>query len=181
VPRAYTFWQLPEEEPEFLGFLNSTGNVIAFPDYGVVSPDERKPTPLEDYLRKCSSPYHFLFGLERFADRICGKYSTKFLAREGHGHHHTDVFSSWVMGYSGAQLRDLNKLSKSNLFTYFTARKTGDPDDDAKKAEFKRWVNKVFAYAKKRSPESVELHSHFYPATKKAKEAAVSENIQLTV
>src|SRR5689334_9176303 len=62
MPTAVTYWQLEDDERDFLDFVSSTGNVVAMPDHWISSEDELRPSPLTEFLSR--DPAQLLIGLK---------------------------------------------------------------------------------------------------------------------
>lgn len=167
---VFTYWQLPEEEAEFLDFLDSTGIVVAYPNHGVKTPQEADPQPIRVFWAK-NAPLRCMLGLDS------NKASTvlEFKSQGDEQFYSVSLMNSCVIGYSRPNFRNGNHLGQSNLAAYLQY------SDGSKKPDwFWKWTNQVFRWAKKKAADKQEYHGYFYPATQRVVEEVHKKRIILT-
>jgi hypothetical protein len=166
MPAVVTYWQLPEDEKEFLDFLLTTGKVVAMPDHWVKTTEELAPQSIDRFIQQ-HNPDQLKFGLERHPLQA----SVEAREFEGEVLFGVPVMKACVIGYSRGRLRDGNNLTQSNLAAYWDY-----PNEDAtrmveKDAQFINWAKRVFAWVRKATSERLDCHNHPYRATKRVKNA----------
>ena len=92
-----------------------------------------------------------------------------------------DYMEPCILMYSRGKFRDANKLTQSNLAAYWDY-----PNEEAtamidKDPEFVRWGKKIFAHARRMTPEKLELRGYPYRATKLAANAARRGEIEVVL
>jgi hypothetical protein len=166
MPAVITYWQVREDEDDFLAYLATTGNVVAMPDRWVRAKEELAPRPIVQYVRQ-DYANNFVFGLAHYA--LAAVIEPKL--RDGEEHFALAYMSPCVIMYSRGQIRDGNKLGQSNIAAYWTY-----PDKEArtllaKDASFVKWAKKVFAWVRRHTPVQIECNRYSYRATERAKQA----------
>jgi hypothetical protein len=155
---VFGWWQMPEEEAEFLDFLDSTGTVVAYHEHRVKTEAEITPFPVRSYLAE-NNPAGVVLGLgPHTADVIINcleKDKEKFFG--------VDLMKSCLIGYSRPRFRNGNQLGKSNLAAYLDFLKDGalQPKPDW----FLSWVKQVISWAKKRAKKKCVHQGFYYPTT----------------
>jgi hypothetical protein len=158
MAKVFTFWQMLEEEVEFIDFLETTGTVIAYPDHWVRTEAEVSPQSLRTYLTQ-HNPLQVLLGLESGkADVVVGNR-----VQGEEQFFDVDLMSSCLVGYRRPRIRPVNQLGKSNLATYLDFYKGDSPQ--RKPDWFQDWVKQVFSWAKKRANRKCVHQEFAYPAT----------------
>jgi hypothetical protein len=167
MPAVLTYWQLQEDEEDFLAYLTTTGNIVAMPDHWVKTKIELVPRPILDYVHE-NDPNQFVFGLEHHA------LAVEIEPREKDGENYLALasMSPCLIMYRRGRLRDGNRLGQSNLAAYWNY-----PDKDArilvtKDEDFIKWAKRTFAWVRRYTPERIECNRYPYRATKRAKDAA---------
>ena len=166
MPAVITYWQVREDEDDFLAYLATTGNVVAMPDRWVKAKEELAPRPIVQHVRQ-DDPDQFVFGLEHHA--LAAVIEPK--ARDGEEYLALAYMSPCLIMYRRGRIRDGNKLGQSNIAAYWTY-----PDKEArtllaKDATFVKWAKKVFAWVRRHTPDQIECNRHSYRATERAKHA----------
>jgi hypothetical protein len=171
LANVLTFWQLPEEEEEFLDFLLSTGVVVAYPNHWVMTSEETEPQPLRRCLAQ-SNPKQCLLGLDSDAAHVVvgakSQENEHFLS--------VDVLASCLIGYSRPQFRGECKLGQSNLSASLQY-----PSAEEKPDWFQSWVKNVFAWIKKRASKKYKHQGYSYPATHLAVQRAEEGRVELVL
>jgi len=169
VPAVVGYWQLQEDEDDFLNYLVTTGDIVALPARGVKAKQELSPQPIVQYVRR-DNPSQFVFGQKHHA--LTAEIESKETG--GEIYFILAYMDPCLIMYQRGRTRDGNKLGLSNLAAYWTY-----PDKDGrtlltKDEDFIKWAKKVFAWVRKHTPEQIHCNGFPYRATKRAKEAATS-------
>src|SRR5216683_2935287 len=136
MPIVETYWQLADDEKEFLGFLDSTGRILSLPATWVESKRELIPQPIDQFVDQ-NDPDQLLFG---FAEDVlrAGVDERDF----GSGlRFAVPYMKPCLLSYNRGRFRN-GKLTQSNLSGYMDY-----PNEDAstllkKDPDFVHWVNK---------------------------------------
>jgi hypothetical protein len=176
MPAVVTFWQLPEDEKDFLSFLLTTGNIVAIPDCWVKLKEDLAPKAVVSYIGE-HDPGHLRLALEGHA--LQAVIETKEL--RGDPFFALDSMRSCVMTYSRGKLRDGNKPAQFNLSADYTY-----PNRDGtilldKDREFVRWAKKVLSWVRQATPELVECNGHRYRATKRVRDAVREGRLEVVL
>jgi hypothetical protein len=175
MPAVVGFWQLPEDENEFLVFLQGTGTVLALPDRSVDTKEELVPQPIAAFLER-HNPNQLLFGLERHVRVIrVEEYSA-----EGRLRFVCPYMEPCVIAYSRGRLLG-RKLAMSNLSAYWNYRSADRPSSVENDPEFVRWGKKVMAWVRRATPEHVECNGHPYRATPQVQKAASEGQLEVVL
>lgn len=166
MPAVLTYWQVREDEEDFLAYLATTGNVVAMPDRWVKAKEELAPQPIVEYVRR-NDPNRFVFGLEHHA--LAATIGPQ--EKDGEEYLALAYMSPCLIMYRKGRMRDGNKLGQSNIAAYWTY-----PDDEArtllaKDAAFVMWARRVFAWVRRHTPNRIECNRFSYRATGRAKHA----------
>jgi hypothetical protein len=168
-----TFWQLPEDEKDFLAFLLTTGNIVAVPSHWVKKREEITPQPIVSYIEK-HDPIQLAFGLERYALQ-----AVEAQVFEGEVLFGVTIMTACLIGYSRGRFRDGNKLTQSNLVAYWDYPSADSTELIAKDPEFVTWAKKVFSWVRKFAPRQVEYNGRPCRATRRVKDAVQKGQIEL--
>src|SRR5438128_869348 len=160
-----TYWQLPEDEHDFLDFLSSTGEVVAMPDHWVKTKEELEPKPVRSFIRE-QDPAQLLFGLRHHATQAIIKPEQK----NGERWFSVSDMKSCLIGYARGRLRDKNMLGQSNLHAYWDYVDDSTMTLQIKDPEFIKWGKAVLAWIRKVTAERIECHGHQYRATERVKD-----------
>jgi len=142
-----TFWRLPEEEPAFIDYLSSSGDVVAIPWEKVSDRSLLSPRSLSEVIAQ--DPDAILIGLRHsiqdpppintFRDGAEVSYSVP--ARD-----------LPMLIYHRGKWRDVNKLGGSNLSGEWTAISPGTGKTVDHPEEFVKWGKKVMQWVRKQTP-----------------------------
>jgi hypothetical protein len=149
---------MPEEEADFLAFLDSTGTVVAYPDHWVKTEAEAEPSLIRSHLAEYN-PAQVDLGLEPHTKDVIIENQVKDHER----FFYITSIRSCVIGYSRPRFRNGNQLGKSNLAAYLDAYE--DNIRQAKPDWFQSWVKQVISWAKKRAKKKCIHQRFYYPAT----------------
>ena len=170
---VFTYWCLPEEEVDFLGYL-SAWQIYAYPPSTFRNPSDVIPLPIQEILKLGSS--QISFGPKGFlSDKDIGPRDIVNDVR----HYGISPMQSNTITYRRPHLHENGGLGKANLSVYWKY-----PDDEAivyveKDIEFVKWAKKVFNWARKRASKKVMLNGYSYPATAKVKELVDKNSLLL--
>lgn len=167
MPAVLTYWQLREDEDDFLAYLATTGNVVAIPDRWVKAREELAPRPIVEYVRQ-DDPNQFVFGLEDHA--LAAEIVPQ--AKDGEEYFTLAYMSPCLIMYRRGRMRDGNKLGQSTIAAYWTYLDSEGRTVLAKDAAFVKWAKKVFAWVRRHTPDRIECNRYPYRATERAKHAA---------
>jgi len=160
-----TFWQLPDEEEEFLCYLESTGTVLALPDYWVKKREDLCPISIRAFIAN-HNPDQLLFGLQQYLHDV----PVEERLHEGEVLYvGPSAMESCLISYRRGKMRNDHMLGQSNLAAYWTHLNKSNSSVIDKEADFTKWGKKVLAWARKYTPEWHDYKG--YRATKRAKEA----------
>jgi hypothetical protein len=173
MPAVITFWQLPDEEKEFLDFLESTGHVVAIPVHWVKDRADLSPQPIRNFIEK-HDPDRLYFGLEsQLADVDIqpSEYEGEW------GYKGPSGADACLIGYDRPKFRSGTKLVQSNLAAYWTCLDETQSTMVDKTEDFVRWGKKVFGWVRKHTPE---WHGNKgYRATKRVKDSIEEGSIEV--
>jgi hypothetical protein len=169
-----TFWQLPEDEDEFLGFLLTTGKIVAMPWHWAKRLEELSPQPLVPYIKQ-HDPDQLRLGLEEYARRA----DIEPQEHDGEKYFSIAPMSPCLICYSRGKLRDDNKLIKSNLFAYWDYPNEKATELIRKDPEFIEWAKRVFNWVRRFAPRQVEYNGSLCRTTNRAKDAIQAGRLEL--
>ncbi len=168
---VFGYWLMPEEEAEFLDFLDTTGTVVAYPNHWVRTKVEAAPSPLRSYLAE-HNPNLLKLGLGQHS----GEELIKSMDQEQF--FGFDLMDACLIAYTRPRFRIGNQLGKSNLAAYLDV--STDNALHPKPKWFQLWVKQVFTWAKKHAQKKC-VHQHFsYPATQLVLKLAEEGKIEPT-
>lgn len=147
-----TFWQMPAEEAEFLSFLNSTGDMLAYTAAWKEKPEDVRAVPLVKLIKQ-ENPCQLMFGPKSGTRRV------EAHSFEGRVLHNVRLETSDLMMYRRGQLKE-RILTQSNigvLWTYVDDQK----QPMRKGPEFVSWSRRVLAWVRKRTQERHEQSVQF--------------------
>jgi hypothetical protein len=145
MPTVVTFWRLPEEEPEFIEFLSSTGDVVWLPWQKVPDRSMLVPRPLDTLTTQ--DPDSVLLGLR---DTL-GEIPINTFAEGSRQSFAIVATEVPMLIYQRGKWRGQKKLGSSNLSGEWTVvtrdnRRIDQPD------KFVKWGKKVMQWVRKRTP-----------------------------
>ena len=170
-----SFWRFPDEEEEFLDFLDKTGRVTAIPYKKFHSLEEIVPQSLRQIIKDSDSnlaSHALLIGLDRWMDQIrvdpCIHNGENILA--------ISYIHSPLIVYGRGEFRESKKLGMSNLCahrSYYNDEKklVHKPND------FVKWSKKVFDWVRKATPEFHQYRT--YRLTPRVAEAIRNNLIEI--
>lgn len=176
MPAVRTYWQLPEDERDFLAFLMATGTIVGMPDHWTRTKEELAPQPIVTYIER-DDPQQFLFGLEEYAREAVIEPKS----RDGEQFFSVGFMSAHLIGYRRGSIRDRNKLGQSNLAAYWEYLSEDNTELIPKDPGFIRWAKKVFAWVRRATPERLECNGYPYPATRRVKDAVEQGQIEVVL
>lgn len=170
MPSVVTYWQLSEDERDFLDFLQSTGPILALPAHWAESKNDLIPQPISVLIER-DDPDQLVFG----PDEHMSNATIERREVGGSTYFGINQMKSCVACYRRGKLRN-GKLAQSNLSAYLEY-----PTEDASKLVkkdpvFVRWVRRVTAWVREVTPERVERNGYHYRATTRVK-AAVGDGL----
>jgi hypothetical protein len=160
-----SYWQVPDEEQDFLCFLQSTGSVVALPSHAVKTKAELKPERLKDFIEK-HDPLQLEFGLPHLlseADIEQQQFGQELLYKVA-------TMRPCLIGYNRPKFW-AGELGRSNLSAYWDYSNREKSKLIQKSPEFVKWAKTVFSWARKRACERIALRGCEYPATRRARDA----------
>jgi hypothetical protein len=171
---VFTFWQLPEEEGDFLDYLESTGPVVACPNHWVSTEAEASPADLRPYLAKYD-PDTVKLGLSSHLEEVVIQ---KITEKDKPVMFSTDLMTSSLVGYTRGRITGAGQLERTILAAYLDLPEEGGT---LKPAWFRRWVKKIFAWVKRRASGTCTLRGFAYPATPQVLKLLDDRKIQLAL
>jgi hypothetical protein len=166
MPAAVTFWRFPEEEEDFIRFLQSSGPVVGVPKGKVKDKSQLNPAPVADLLAR--NPPSVLLGLPN----LLREWPIRVYHDE-RGESYAVLFTCVpVLTYRRGQLLAPNQLTASHISGDWTV-----PSEDKSKVvdqpeEFIKWGRKVLAWVRKETPEWHEFKT--YRVTRRVSDAIKS-------
>lgn len=160
-----TYWCLPEEEEDFLGFL-SKADIYAYSPEMTPNISDVKPVPIKTLLEDGNPPQIYL-GPKHFLSQndICCRNVVDGIHLFG-----ISPTQSQTIGYNQPFFRKGGALGQSNLSAYWKyPNKTATGFVD-KNPEFIKWARGVFRWSLKHAPEKLMLNGYGYSATTKVKQ-----------
>ncbi|HVU33810.1 MAG TPA: hypothetical protein VHE61_10270 [Opitutaceae bacterium] len=162
-----TYWLCPDEEQEFIDFLETTGDIVAYTVEWKAKPDDIRPTDLRRIIES-ANPAQLMVGLRTgytlvekhvFDDRV------KF---------NVTAHRSALLIYQRGRLLG-RQLGQSNLAAYYgVAERPSDED-----RSFHEWCRKVYRWVKERTPQKDP--NGFYRISSRAAAAAQRGDFELHV
>jgi len=173
VRRAvFTYWQMPDEEPELIEFMGTTGPVVSYPGHWVRTLVEAKPIRIDRFLIQYNSGPALLGQAAHSTEVIiepAEKDNQQFFS--------VNLMNSCLIGYNRSQLRGGNRLVQSNLCAYLTIYK--NHVECPKPEWFQSWVKRIISWARKRAKAKCTLQGFPYPATPLVAKLAKEREIEL--
>jgi hypothetical protein len=176
MPAILTYWQVPEDEKEFLDFLLSTGKILVLPNAWVKTREELVPQALLSYIEKCD-PDQLKFGLEHHVRGSVVEERTF----DDQVYFGITTMRSCVVSYDRGRLRDGNHLGQSNLCAYWDYPDEGTMTLTQKNPDFVKWAERVFARVRGIATECLDCNGHGYPATSRVKKAVEKGDLKVVL
>jgi hypothetical protein len=157
------YWQLPEEERQFLAFVEGTGDILAVPTYWAETRAEMAPERITSFIDRLD-PGDLYFGPSELQwDIEARHFGDKLLFG-------VSQMMSCVVGYDRGRLRD-GEITLSNLSVYWDYP-SKDGSQIVRKSElFVKWSKRILDWVRRRTTERVECNGYPYRATKRVKDA----------
>jgi hypothetical protein len=134
------YWRLPEEEADMIGYMKSSGRIMALPLRRVSNVDDLTWRPLDEALRE--PDLAFLITPEEFVPAMQVHHNEQGFA--------ADVVRTPALHYSRGQLVTPNQLSSTSL----SATWADHP------ADFVRWGRKVMEWVRRTVPDWYKYKHH---------------------
>jgi hypothetical protein len=170
-----TFWWFPDEEEAFLEFLERTGQVLALPFAATETKDGLVPRPFREYIT-AADPHQCFLLLADVAELIIEPFK---VVESGTAVERCRVvdMKSCVVGYDRGKLLGSDKLTASNLYTYWDYPNPSGSSLVRKPEEFIRWAKNVLGWVHKATPEWHQYRN--YRVSKRVKEAILNDGLQI--
>lgn len=173
---VHTFWWHPEEETDFLRFLEGTGYVVALPFDEKKDPQELTSLPIVDFLSQ-SNPSDLFFALEEHARKLVITSFEKTVDEQSIQVFRVSSIESCVIDYERCQLTNYRKLTPVNFCAYWDYPDMQLNKMIKKPPEFVAWGKKVMRWIHKLG--SVELLPYDLRMTKRVKEEVLDGKLEL--
>jgi hypothetical protein len=163
VAAVVGYWQLPEDEREFLNYLDGTGQIVAMPHSWVRTPAEMAPEDIESFITRLD-PSQLYFGPAELQDEIEAKrFGDEILFG-------VPAMKASVFHYARGRVRG-GELALSSLSVY-----SQYPSDDearlvSKGDDFIKWSRRILNWVRRKASEKIEYNSYPYRATRRVKNA----------
>lgn len=164
------YWQLPEDEREFLEYLESTGQIVAFPPEGVLTAAEVQPESIRSFIES-RDPSGLEFGpmeLQEVPVPMQIGEERRFMVT---------AMRHCVIGYRRGRLYD-GTITQSNLCAYSSYLADDCSHMVSKRPEFLSWSKKVLRWVRKRTTDKVECNGYSYRATRRVKAAVTAGELR---
>lgn len=166
-----TFWWFPDEEPAFLTFLQSTGEILAISTLVASDPGAFHATAVSDAIQK--DPDQILIAPACFALRPIIAFSDM----SGSRRYYVSSMTSCLLAYKRGRFRERGQLGQSNLSASWKRLDQAKAAMVDKDPDFRRWGERVLRWVRKATPE---WHEHKgYRVSRRVKEALTSGEIQI--
>jgi len=170
MPSVVTYWQFPEDELEFLAYLEKTGMVMAVPSARKKNRADAMPEPIRSFIER-HGPDGLDFGIGDLEQMITThRYGDEVLFW-------VPLMDSDVISYSRGRLRD-GKIAQSNLCVYWHYADDETKQLVSKDLDFIKWSRSILNWVRKKTPEKVECNGYPYRATKRVKDAVCQGLVQ---
>lgn len=148
MAEVVTFWWHPEEEVEFIDFLETLGPTMAMPFDRASSKDDLSPRPIRESLNRVES----LFVTRRQDALAC---VVRAFEIDGETFFRVSDMESCVIGYDRARFSSDGALSPGNLNFYRQYPNTTVTGFVEKSKDFVDWARKVLKWVRKSASERV--------------------------
>jgi hypothetical protein len=165
MPAVLTYWALPGEESELLEFIKASGEVVAVRSAWSGRKEDLILRPLIALIEQHDQTSLYI-GLAQYLHEGCIE-ARLFDGKRLFG---VSDLRSNVVGYSRAKFHS-GQLSRFNLYAYWSHIDPHSSNVIHKDEEFVKWGKKVLNWARRWTPERIELNGFPYPATRRAKAA----------
>jgi len=170
MPEVVTYWQVPDDESEFLAFLEGTGLVKAVPASWTETSEELAPERIRSFIERHDLA-QLLFGKGELQDEIISqRFGDKLLFG-------VPEIKSCVIGYGRGKLHH-GTVTQSNLSVHWEYAGDDASRLISKKDDFVKWSRRVVNWVRKMTNEKVECNGFSYRATRRVKEAVCSGTLK---
>lgn len=172
MPAVLTFWWLPDEEDDFLRYLEEGWESLAVLDEWAVRRRDISPQPISSYIDE-HDPDYLLFGLPHHVS----EEPVVTCVVDGKLLYGLTPERSRVIAYSRGKIAAGQRLTLSNLAAYWDRLDEAGTRIVPKDPEFVKWGKKVFAWVRRHTPDWHEYKS--YRASTQVKEAFLNGEVEL--
>ena len=166
MPAVFTFWQTPEDERIFSEFIQSTGEIVGWPDKAIEEAQTDKfPLGLMDLLALKRERSICITRRE-----FCVNRNPRSVTREGKRRVQMMVAEVDDVIVFQRPPKIKRTLGRTNLVAYWTPFTVEDAPK-AKSKEFVAWGKKVFRWVRSTATCKYRIGNYDYPATPGAKAA----------
>ncbi len=150
-----TFWYLPEDEKEFLDFIKKDERVVALP-FENTTPVAKSELSTPDQLIQRENCAQMFLTLNSLLEEV------KWVGYESEGKklYGIDAVNSPVISFSRSVFRGENKLGQAAISAQLEKLTKNRKNLVDQKEEFISWVNKVFTFVRKSTPEFHQYKSY---------------------
>jgi hypothetical protein len=164
MPTVFSFWRLPEEEQDFLAFLDKSGGAVAIPFERFRRKEDMVFQPISELLES-ENPDAVLFSLQNLADQL-----RIHAVSDDLGTYYTaSPMDSSMIAYERGKLSTDRKLGVTSLAAYWKFLNDADNQFADKPAEFVSWGKRVFRWLRRTAP--IRHESDARPCTEKVAKA----------
>ena len=135
---------MPEEEADFVSFLERTGNVWAIPTSWAQTPQELAPVPLREYLEQQNPDQVFLCPHDFAAKTVIVQQR-----QDGQDWVLVDSMASYVASYHRGWITPSRELVGNSISAYYYSLNQDHTGLLNKEPAFKKWAEKVFRWVRK--------------------------------
>jgi hypothetical protein len=167
VPSGVNFVQLHDEEPAFLAYLATTGDVWARAGIDDPTAPAWGPGPVAEFLDRFAAKIRRYNSVHLHIGLRPDVLAPEVNAVESRGCITVDMFRSCLVGYSRGEFHPGRRfLNRSQLYFHVGAW-WGEGDYRKKPEAFLRWAKKVVGWVRRHTPEQVRVYRCNYslPAT----------------
>jgi hypothetical protein len=167
------WWWFPDEEADFINYLESTGEVVAYLRDDFENVEEIKHSPLRQVI-ECDTVRNVCLCLKEQAERIVVAPLHPIDNKPRFGIY---TSQSEVLGYDRVYYKDSNVLCLGHLHAYWAFVNDEASGYVNKDPAFVKWGKRVFQWIRRKTPEWHQYKS--YRATKRVKESVDMGSLQL--
>jgi hypothetical protein len=172
MPMNITFWCLPEDEKEFLSFIEQDNRVVALPLENSSPLIDKEQIRLPSQLIDKEKVSRMFLVLKTHLEQV--KYIQ--YEKDGKTLFGIDAVNSPVVSYSRSIFREKNILGQGSISAYVDML-DANKKLVAKSDEFTLWAKKIISHARKKTPKWHEYKT--YRITERVDEA-LREGLALT-
>jgi hypothetical protein len=172
MPAVVGWWQLPEDEEEFIEYVSKTGDVVAVASRYMPHRSDLEAIPVSE-IALSGSPGSCALGLRH----LIFKRGISELKKDGGVLFSLPRQADFAM-YDRCRFRE-GVLVLLNLYAEWSFLTDDYSATIEKDPEFKAWATKLFAWVRRHTPERVDLRGFPYRATKRVAEAVREGRIRV--